>query len=197
MAIFYLVLPREVFFITINTRGVWSASIRTATLWCLITTFQWGNNVFKHFLRWWEIFSQEEYSPEDLANPCVNYPTEQYESYADCDEQFVRRSLPVGLRPFWAVDNISEATNEVSLNLSGSTYNKDTFGTTCSFLINDRINKIIFQLTCSTVSWYPTACYLVSVPRRPSGRRWRPCLLPAIRWSVSTLITRSGSGRPP
>ena len=74
------------------------------------------------------MFSQEEYSPEDPANPCVNYPTEQYESYADCDDQFVRRSLPPGYQPFWAVDNISEATNEVSLNLSGSTYNEPLMG---------------------------------------------------------------------
>ena len=64
------------------------------------------------------MISQEQYSPEDPANPCVNYPTEQYESYADCDDQFVRRSLPPGLKPFWAVDNISEATQEVSLNPS-------------------------------------------------------------------------------
>ena len=75
------------------------------------------------------MFSQEEYSPEDPANPCVNYPTQQYTSYADCDEQFVRRSLPPGLQPFWAVDNISQATDEVSLNLSAvPTYNKDRMG---------------------------------------------------------------------
>ena len=55
--------------------------------------------------------SQEEYSPEDPANPCVNYPTEEYESYADCDDHFVRSFLPPGLKPFWNVDNISEATN--------------------------------------------------------------------------------------
>ena len=57
------------------------------------------------------IISQEEYSPEDPANPCVNYPTEEYESYADCDDHFVRSFLPPGLKPFWTVDNISEATN--------------------------------------------------------------------------------------
>ena len=57
------------------------------------------------------IISQEEYSPEDPANPCVNYPTEEYESYADCDDQFVRSFLPPGLKPFWTVDNISEATD--------------------------------------------------------------------------------------
>ena len=57
------------------------------------------------------ILSQEEYSPEDPANPCVNYPTEEYESYADCDDHFVRTFLPPGLKPFWTVDNISEATD--------------------------------------------------------------------------------------
>ena len=72
--------------------------------------------------------SQEEYSAEDPANPCVNYPTEHYESYADCDEQFLTRSLPAGLQPFWTVDNISEATNEMSFSLSGSTYNRDLMG---------------------------------------------------------------------
>ena len=56
------------------------------------------------------IISQEEYSPEDPANPCVNYPTEEYESYADCDDHYVRSFLPPGLKPFWTVDNISEAT---------------------------------------------------------------------------------------
>ena len=57
------------------------------------------------------IISQEEYSPEDPANPCVNYPTEEYESYADCDDHFIRSFLPPGLKPFWTVDNISEATD--------------------------------------------------------------------------------------
>ena len=62
------------------------------------------------------IISQEEYSPEDPANPCVNYPTEAFESYADCDDHFVRRFLPPGLKPFWTVDNISEATDTFILD---------------------------------------------------------------------------------
>ena len=60
--------------------------------------------------------SQEEYDPEDPANPCVNYPTEEYQSYAECDDHYVRRYLPPGLNPFWAVDNISEATNSFSMD---------------------------------------------------------------------------------
>ena len=62
------------------------------------------------------MISQEEYSPEDPANPCVNYPTEEYESYADCDDQFVRKFLPPGLKPFRTVDNMSEATNKSTLD---------------------------------------------------------------------------------
>ena len=41
----------------------------------------------------------------------MDYPTEVYSSYADCDDDFVRKSLPPGLVPFWAVDNISLASN--------------------------------------------------------------------------------------
>ena len=68
--------------------------------------------VLKYFIYIYSFFlSQEEYSPEDPANPCVNYPTEEYQSYADCDDHFVRSFLPPGLKPFWTVDKISEATH--------------------------------------------------------------------------------------
>ena len=77
------------------------------------------------------MFSQEEYSPEDPANPCVNYPTEEYESYADCDDHFVRKSLPPGLKPFWAVNNISEANsyfyNDHYSEKDDYTYRKSTY----------------------------------------------------------------------
>ena len=62
------------------------------------------------------MISQEEYSPEDPANPCVNYPSEEYESYADCDDHFVRSFLPPGLKPFWTVDNITHATDIFTLD---------------------------------------------------------------------------------
>ena len=42
-------------------------------------------------------FRQVVYSPEDPANPCTNYPNERFRSYEDCDEDFIRRSLPHGL----------------------------------------------------------------------------------------------------
>ena len=84
------------------------------------------------------VFSQEEYSPEDPANPCAHYPTEEYESYADCDDHFVRKSLPPGLKPFWTVDNISEATDTYDLEFD--LYNKifNHLGMYVSFHISTR-----------------------------------------------------------
>ena len=60
-------------------------------------------------------FSQEEFSADDPANPCANYPTPEYGSYEDCDDHFVRRILPAGLKPFWAVYNLSQATDTFTL----------------------------------------------------------------------------------
>ena len=70
--------------------------------------------------------SQEEYEEDDPANPCTNYPTEEFSSYAACDEHFVRRSLPPGLKPFWAVDNISQATR--SFSIKTEEYSDDMIG---------------------------------------------------------------------
>ena len=73
-------------------------------------------------------FSQHEDSPEDPTNPCANYPTEDYSSYAECDDDFVRRSLPPGLKPFWAVDDLSEASS--SFTMSCDTWNSTPYGNT-------------------------------------------------------------------
>ena len=70
--------------------------------------------------------SQEQYDSDDPANPCTNYPTEEYSNYADCDDQFVRRSLPPDLKPFWAVDDIREASNSYSVQTTS--YSEDQTG---------------------------------------------------------------------
>ena len=66
----------------------------------------------------------------------MNYPTEEYESYAECDDHFVTRSLPPGLKPFWAVDNISEATNTFSMKT-------DVYEKTVSGLGIGKISQIL------------------------------------------------------
>ena len=57
------------------------------------------------------VSSQTIHSPEDVSVNCVDYPNMFFETYADCDDDFVRRSLPENLKPFWSVSNISSATN--------------------------------------------------------------------------------------
>ena len=57
------------------------------------------------------ILSRTEYSEEDKERDCVHYPTKDYQTYADCDQDYVRRTLPSDLVPFWNVDNISQASS--------------------------------------------------------------------------------------
>ena len=41
----------------------------------------------------------------------MHYPTREYQTYAECDQDYVRRTLPGDLEPFWNADNISQATS--------------------------------------------------------------------------------------
>ena len=47
---------------------------------------------------------------------CVNYPNKQFETFADCDQDFVRRQLPPDFKPFW---------NQEPSNLNGVTTTYD------------------------------------------------------------------------
>ena len=62
-------------------------------------------------------FSQLEMSPDDVNSNCVNYPTEKFSSYSDCDEDFLRKGMPDGLVPFWILpmENMSQASNNFSM----------------------------------------------------------------------------------
>ena len=81
----------------------------------------------------------------------MNYPTEEYETYADCDDHFVRKSLPPGLKPFWTVDNISEATeifyfdNETTFEQLGSTGKEIILQLQESLSINWLFNSELFS----------------------------------------------------
>ena len=43
---------------------------------------------------------------KDKSKSCVTYPHGKYETYGDCDEDFVVSSLPHGLVPIWSTDNL-------------------------------------------------------------------------------------------
>ena len=69
------------------------------------------------------ILRQRRNSAEDMRNPCQNYPTEKFPSYADCDDDFMLRSLPSGLVPFWSRDEISLASNNFTFKKDFRTEN--------------------------------------------------------------------------
>ena len=113
--------------------------------------------IFKDLYFLPNVYSQEEYSPEDPANPCTNYPTKEYSSYADCDDEFVRRSLPPGLKPFWAVDDISEADDTISID--NDVWEHMDFGKVFCEVISN--NNFVLKTASIMVFLSPTVCRLV------------------------------------
>ena len=53
------------------------------------------------------------HSEEDKSKQCKNYPTENFESYKNCDEDFVYKSITkkYNIVPFWATNNLTEVTS--------------------------------------------------------------------------------------
>ena len=55
--------------------------------------------------------TQTKDTDEDQSTGCQNYPNEKYESYSDCDAEFVHEQmLGEGVMPFWATDDMDEVT---------------------------------------------------------------------------------------
>ena len=51
---------------------------------------------------------QSHYSDQDAKINCINYPTKNFDSFQDCDENFTFEEMKkIGVMPFWAAkDNI-------------------------------------------------------------------------------------------
>jgi len=56
--------------------------------------------------------SQTIYSERDKSKPCVNYPTEKYVSYEDCDQSTVYQNVldKFNLVPFWSARSLDEVS---------------------------------------------------------------------------------------
>jgi hypothetical protein len=57
--------------------------------------------------------SQEIFVEGDKNQNCNNYPNSRFDSYNDCDKDFIKRVLSTfkpSFVPFWATDNMTEAT---------------------------------------------------------------------------------------
>ena len=54
---------------------------------------------------------------EDPNQNCRNYPTSEFASYTECDDQYVRKRIDqlapgLNLTPVWLVDNLDLATTQ-------------------------------------------------------------------------------------
>ena len=50
------------------------------------------------------------YVEEDKTKRCVNYPYSRYETYNDCDKDFLASAAPPGFVPIWSTNNSSKVT---------------------------------------------------------------------------------------
>ena len=78
---------------------------------------------------------------EDISKNCVDYPHGKYETYNDCDEDFVASNLPLGLLPIWFTNNTEDVTSSyLSGFLNSYIYRK----------LHDGRQKSTCPLPCST-----------------------------------------------
>ena len=57
--------------------------------------------------------AQRVFVEEDPNSNCRNYPNQEYQSYQECDDKFVRNFLPGGLTPIWITDDFTEVSMQV------------------------------------------------------------------------------------
>ena len=56
--------------------------------------------------------TQTKDAAEDESIGCQDYPNEKYQTFSDCDMEFVHgQMLGEGVMPFWATDNLDEVTS--------------------------------------------------------------------------------------
>ena len=53
--------------------------------------------------------TQRQFVENDPFNECRDYPNPEYASYDECDNQFMRETLP-GLTPVWITEDLAEVT---------------------------------------------------------------------------------------
>ena len=82
--------------------------------------FEFVNSVEKRYAI--KIFGNR-FVEEDPGNDCRNYPNDDFLSYKDCDDDYLRKEvdkISPGLKPIWITDDLSLATpQKVLQNSSG------------------------------------------------------------------------------
>ena len=77
-----------------------------------------GRNWEKHFVV--KILGNK-FPEEDPGNNCRNYPNEDFQSYKDCDNDFLRKEADIispGLKPIWLAEDFNKVTIQRELQHS-------------------------------------------------------------------------------
>ena len=65
--------------------------------------------------------NQKIYVEEDKSKNCRNYPNEDFESYAACDDHYMKSLCDAaGLSPIWLTDDINEVTVQTPAHSEGT-----------------------------------------------------------------------------
>ena len=78
-----------------------------------------GKNTFKEFAL---KLKETQFVEDDESKNCVNYPTRKYETYNNCDEDFVNSVIPTDLVPIWANNNTENVTRHLFLKSEPNYY---------------------------------------------------------------------------
>ena len=65
-------------------------------------------------------FEQKIFVEEDPSVVCAEYPTERYQSFEECDSEYMKKTLqkyfPANFTPIWAVDSMDSVTQWIYLD---------------------------------------------------------------------------------
>ena len=78
-----------------------------------------GKNTFKEFAL---KLKETQFVEDDESKNCVNYPNRKYETYNNCDEDFVNSVIPTDLVPIWATNNTENVTRHLFLKSEPNYY---------------------------------------------------------------------------
>ena len=129
-------------------------------------------------------FKQKHYSPE--VSNCVDYPSEKYESYEECDKEFMKeRTREIGVIPFWATDNFGEVTKNAKHITKPDTILWDLFDgsleSPCRYLMNDfpaKYNHLYLRKPC--LSTKTTGVKIQSIGRSTNSSSIVVSFLPSV-----------------
>ena len=110
------------------------------------------------------------YVPEDLTKNCALYPNPVFETYRDCDEEFMRNIVssldPPDLVPVWLAKNFTNVTSKITMKHLGKTV--------AMYAIVTSLSQAMAHIsTCLTALNCPTA----------------PCLAPQHTWKLNIYLT--------